>query len=146
MQPEAKRGWRWYGAQAVLLVVSLVGLSVPFFLFEPKSAAEARLQRSLDAAEFSVSIAFRDASLDLHLGLGTDSVTRAQVFRVQGKTRDEAITQARQLFDQSASSAQMYTVDGQRRVREADPKRPVQILDIWAVAEQKGAALAPGQR
>ncbi len=134
-QPEGERGWRWYGAQALLLVVSLVGLSVPFFLFETKTAVEARLQRSLDEAEFSVSVPFRDPSLDQHLGRVADPLTQAEVFRVQARTAEEAIHRAKELFAKSPLSGQKYG-----RTRDSDPVRSVEVLDSWVVAERQAGA------
>jgi len=141
IHPETERGWRWYGAQALLLVVSLVGLSVPFYLFESKTTVETRLQRSLDESDFTVSIAYRDASLDQHVGRVADPVTQCQVFRVRAKTNDDAVARAKELFKRADRAGQQYG-----KTKENDPTRPVELLESWIVAQRQLGRSTPPTR
>lgn len=126
-----RRGWRWYGGQALLLFVSIVALSVPFFLFESKAAVEARLNRSLDERPFTVSIPYRDPSMTIHLARTADPVTQVVVYpQILARTATDAIAAARRRFDSSPQNRLQYP-------KEAPPGAAVEVSAALIVAEQE---------
>jgi hypothetical protein len=129
---EENRGWLWYTGQAFLLFISVVALCVPFFLFETKSAVEARLKRSLDESSFSVAIPYRDPSLTVHLARTADPIMQAVVYsHIRARTANEAIGAARKRFEGSEQSKLQYPT--------ASPRAVVEIIEAWIVAEKEPA-------
>lgn len=127
----SSRGGAWYSFQIVLLAGSVTALITPFYLFEAKSDVERRLNQSLDERYFTVSIAYRDPSLNRHLGRVADPISQVIVFKqVRARTSAVAVTRARELFAASENSRQQFN-----RGNGDGAAPPVEVLEAWVIAE-----------
>lgn len=85
----------WQVCQVFLLALSVVCVIAPFHLLEDKSTVEKNTGRSFDSRQFIVSIPYRDASLNQHLGRSADPITESFVARhITAKSPSEAIEKA----------------------------------------------------
>lgn len=128
---------KWRIGQAVLVALSLVGLLMPYFLFEKKEAVEKRLGVSFDERQFTVSIPYRDPALNKHLGRSTDPLTQCAVYRsVTARTPREARLSALKQF-RASDDALQFSPNG--RASEGAPRRQVEVLENLIVAAPEGS-------
>jgi hypothetical protein len=131
----ARHGRIWRIVQTTLLAGSIVAVGLLYFLFEQKKDVEKRLEQSLDDRYFTVSIAYRDYSLNQHVGRTGDPITQCFVLpEVLARTEDDAVDLARATFRQSPANQPQFL-----RGRDTSQTGSVEIVESWIVAERKSA-------
>jgi hypothetical protein len=131
----------WRTVQTVLVGVSLFALLFPYVLFEQKATVERRTGRSLEVQSFTVSVGYRDAALNQHLGRSANPIQQCMIYRnVAAKTPQEAKEVALKTFLESDVSDQFVPSEkGKDRT-----SRKVESESSWVVAES--AEIEPSQR
>jgi hypothetical protein len=131
----------WRAVQAVFVGVSFFALLFPYVLFEQKATVEARTGRSLEVQSFTVSVGYRDAALNQHLGRSANPIQQCMLYKnVAAKTLQQAKEVALKTFLESDVSDQFAPSErGKDRT-----SRKVESESSWVVAES--AEIEPSQR
>ncbi|TAG81832.1 MAG: hypothetical protein EAZ24_00540 [Burkholderiales bacterium] len=127
VEKDAKSKRRWQLVSILLVPISVVAMLAPYHLFETKEQLEKRIGASVDERTWRVSIPYRDASLNQHLGLTATPLTMVYSSEVIARTKKEAKEKAAKAFREGTLYTQKFS-----RISE---RANVEILDSFVLAE-----------